>query len=91
MTTAPSPSAITAQTSAISGGEPDPTKLVAVTDVLAATSLPIERGDRERGDDGRDRDDRDADLETFMTLQAARSGEVFRGVALAPCGFCGPH
>jgi hypothetical protein len=59
--------------------------------VLAATSLPIERGDRERGDDGRDRDDRDADLETFMTLQAGRSGEVFRGVALAPCGFCGPH
>jgi hypothetical protein len=83
--------AITAQTSAISGGEPDPTKLVAVTDVLAATSLPIESGDRERADGGRDRDDRDADLETFVTLQAARSGEVLRGVALAPCGFCGPH
>jgi hypothetical protein len=76
--------AITAQTSAISGGEPDPTKLVAVTDALAATSLPVDGGDRGRDDAGDDRDDRDGDLETFVTLQAARSGEVFRGVAFAP-------
>jgi hypothetical protein len=32
--------AITAQYSSISGGEPDPTKLVTITDVLAATTLP---------------------------------------------------
>jgi hypothetical protein len=32
--------AITAQTSTISGGEPDPTKLVMITDALAATVLP---------------------------------------------------
>jgi len=70
--------AITAQTSAISGGEPDPTRLVAVTDVLAATSLPARRRDG-------DRDDRDDARGTFVTLQASRPGEVFRGVALAPC------
>ena len=32
--------AVTAQTSSISGGEPDPTKLVAITDDLDATHLP---------------------------------------------------
>lgn len=32
--------AITSQWSTISGGEPDPTKLVEITDVLAATTLP---------------------------------------------------
>ncbi|HXZ00980.1 MAG TPA: hypothetical protein VEI03_13340 [Stellaceae bacterium] len=70
--------AITAQTSSISGGEPDPTRLVAITDRLAATSLPLPP---EGGfpDDG---------LETFVTLQASRSGEVFRGVAFAPCASC---
>ena len=35
--------AITAQYSSISGGEPDPTALVAVKDVLSATSLPGEQ------------------------------------------------
>lgn len=69
--------AITAQTSSISGGEPDPTRLVAITDRLEATALPVEPGP---GDpDG---------LETFVTLQASRSGEVFRGVAFAPCASC---
>ncbi len=74
--------AITAQTSTISGGEPDPTKLVMITDVLAATHLPT--GDADRGDDDRDRDDRHGSLEKFVTLQASRAGEVFRGVAFAP-------
>jgi hypothetical protein len=79
--------AITAQTSTISGGEPDPTKLVMITDVLAATHLPTgdaDRGDADRGDDDRDRDDRHGRLEEFVTLQASRAGEVFRGVAFAP-------
>ena len=71
--------AITAQTSAISGGEPDPTRLVAVTDTIAATTLPPR--DRDDRDGWRDRDDRGR----FVTLQASRSGEVFRGVAFAPC------
>jgi hypothetical protein len=57
--------------------------LVAITDALAATSLAVDGGDRGRDDAGGDRDDRDADLETFVTLQAARSGQVFRGVAFA--------
>jgi hypothetical protein len=66
--------AITAQTSTVSGGEPDPTKLVVVTDEIAATQLPI----RASGEDGGRR------LDRFTTLQQSRSGEVFRGVALAP-------
>ncbi len=74
--------AITAQTSTISGGEPDPTKLVMINDVLAATHLPTD--DADRGDDDRDRDDRHGGLEKFVTLQASRAGEVFRGVAFAP-------
>src|SRR6516165_5285847 len=74
--------AITAQTSSIAGGEPDPTKLVMITDVLAATSLPAK-------DERRDHRDRDDDgyygsVERFVTLQTSRAGEVFRGVAFAP-------
>lgn len=75
--------AITAQFSSISGGEPDPTRLVKITDRLSATTLPTIAADFRRGDD-------DRDLENFMTLQWSRAGEVFRGVALAPCGFCQP-
>ena len=74
--------AITAQTSTISGGEPDPTKLVMITDVVAATHLPTDSGgDR---DSNRDGDDRHGSVEAFVTLQASRAGEVFRGVAFAP-------
>jgi hypothetical protein len=74
--------AITAQTSAVSGGEPDPTRLVAITDRLAATTLPLHGDDR---DEGFDRDGIQGDrLERFETLQASRAGEVFRGVAFAP-------
>lgn len=77
--------AITAQTSAISGGEPDPTRLVAITDRLAATSLPLHDHDGDGFDRDHDPDrDNDALLESFVTLQASRSGEVFRGVAFAP-------
>lgn len=59
--------AITAQSSSISGGEPDPDRLLAVSDPIGATTLP--------GSD------------TFITLQESGAGQVFRGVAFAPCGF----
>lgn len=52
----------------------DPNKLVRVTDVVSATTLPTNDGDR-------DRDDR---LGAFRTIRTARAGEVFRGIALAP-------
>jgi len=42
--------AITAQTSSISGGEPDPTKLVTITDVLAAPALPADGEQHHCGD-----------------------------------------
>jgi hypothetical protein len=71
--------AITAQTSTVSGGEPDPTKLVAVIDVIAATQLPVDDGNGS-GDWGGSQQE----LDQFVTLQESRSGEVFRGVALAP-------
>jgi hypothetical protein len=70
--------AITAQTSTVSGGEPDPTKLVAVTDEIAATQLPVDGGNDSGGwDSGQ------PTLDQFVTLQQSRSGEVFRGVAFA--------
>ena len=65
--------AITAQYSTISGGEPDPTKLVMVNDRVSATELPKES-------DGR-WDDR---MDKFTVLRKSKAGEVFRGVALAP-------
>ena len=63
--------AITAQYSSISGGEPDPTNLVVVTDSIGATTLPAPG--------------RFADDEVFVTLKSSGAGEVFRGVAFAPC------
>jgi hypothetical protein len=50
----------------------DPNKLVRVTDVLSATTLPTGNG---HGDDRVGR---------FETIRSARAGEVFRGVAFAP-------
>ncbi len=67
--------AITAQYSTESGGEPDPTRLVAVTDQLSATSLAS--------------GPRAFLFDRFITLQQSKSGDVFRGVAFAPCSFCG--
>jgi hypothetical protein len=52
----------------------DPNKLVRVTDLLKATSLPLSAGDQQ-GDGG---------LGLFVTIRAAKAGEVFRGVAFAP-------
>ena len=50
----------------------DPNKLVKVTDLLRATSLP--QGDA----------DGDVALGHFVTIRAAQAGEVLRGVAFAP-------
>lgn len=72
--------AITAQTSTVSGGEPDPTKLVAVTDVVAATQLPVDDGEGW----GNWRGGNQPTSDQFVTLQQSRSGEVFRGVGFAP-------
>jgi len=52
----------------------DPNKLVRVTDLVSATTLPT-------GDGDHDRDDR---LGQFQTIRTARAGEVFRGIARAP-------
>jgi hypothetical protein len=66
--------AVTSTISANGDQGADPNKLVRVTDVLSATTLPT-------GDGEGDRDDRAG---TFETIRAARAGEVFRGVAFAP-------
>jgi hypothetical protein len=71
--------AVTAQFSSISGGEPDPTKIVVVTDRLSAKKLPATGHDDDRSDWDRD------DLDRFVILGTSHVGEVFRGVAFAPC------
>jgi hypothetical protein len=50
----------------------DPNKLVKVTDLLKATTLP-----KGNGDD-------DDSLGHFVTIRSAKAGEVLRGVAFAP-------
>jgi len=77
--------AITAQFSSVSGGEPDPTRLVMITDRISAMTLPSAQSS---GDGQGDDDDQGNGLDRFVTLQSSRSGEVFRGVALTPCRFC---
>jgi hypothetical protein len=66
--------AITSTISANGDQGADPNKLVKVSDLLSATTLPI-------GDGDNDRDDR---IGHFVTIRSAKAGEVFRGVALAP-------
>jgi len=66
--------AITSTVSANGDTGADPNKLVKVTDLLSATSLP-------KGDGDHDWDDL---IGHFVTLRSARAGEVFRGVAFAP-------
>lgn len=53
----------------------DPNKLVKVTDLLRATTLPLPR---------RDDDDDDTTLGQFVTIRSAQTGEVLRGIAFAP-------
>ena len=57
----------------------DPTKLVAVTDAIAATQLPTD----ERSGDVQSTNDLVLH-DRFTTLQQSRAGAVFRGVAFAP-------
>jgi hypothetical protein len=52
----------------------DPNKLVKVTDVLKATTLPTGRGNSDWG----------GGIGQFVAIRSARSGEVLRGVAFAP-------
>jgi hypothetical protein len=65
--------AVTSTLSASGDQGADPNKLVKVTDRLSATTLPA-GGDH----------DRDSSLGHFVTLRAARAGEVLRGIAFAP-------
>jgi hypothetical protein len=66
--------AVTSTISASGDQGADPNKLVKVTDVLAATTLPV-------GDVDHDKDD---SIGQFKTIRAAKSGEVLRGVSFAP-------
>lgn len=52
----------------------DPNKLVKVTDLLKATTLPAAHGNN----------DRDGSLGRFVTIREAKAGEVLRGVTFAP-------
>jgi hypothetical protein len=60
--------AITSTVSANGDNGADPNKLVKVTDLISATTLPAGGGW----------------LGTFQTVRSARAGEVFRGIAFAP-------
>ena len=64
--------AITSTISANGDQGADPNKLVKVTDLLSATSLPTPDGNPYHS------------LGHFITLRSAKAGEVFRGVAFAP-------
>jgi hypothetical protein len=66
--------AITSTVSANGDQGADPNKLVKVTDRFFATTLPAGEGE----------DDSDQRLSHFVTIRAAKAGEVFRGVAFAP-------
>ena len=72
---------IWAITSTVSGNGDqgaDPNLLVKVTDRLDATSLPTGNGGNGWGWDW------DHPLDVFITIRAAKNGEVFRGISLAP-------
>jgi len=66
--------AVTSTVSASGDQGADPNKLVKITDLLKATSLPVGAGDHGREDR----------LGHFVTIRSAQSGEVLRGVAFAP-------
>jgi hypothetical protein len=65
--------AVTSTLSASGDQGADPNKLVKVTDLLNATSLPLGDGDHD-----------DKSLGHFVTIRSAKAGEVFRGVDFAP-------
>jgi hypothetical protein len=66
--------AVTSTISASGDQGADPNKLVKVTDLLRATTLP----------QGNDNHDGDGPLGRFVTIRSAQAGEVLRGVAFAP-------
>jgi hypothetical protein len=66
--------AVTSTISANGDQGADPNKLVSVTDRLDARTLPTDDGDH-------DRDDR---FGHFVTIRAAKAGEVLRGITFAP-------
>ncbi|MGA3294893.1 MAG: hypothetical protein ABSE45_13030 [Candidatus Acidiferrales bacterium] len=66
--------AVTSTVSASGDQGADPNKLVKVTDILQATTLPTGDGDHGRDDS----------IGHFVTLRSAQAGEVLRGVAFAP-------
>jgi hypothetical protein len=66
--------AITSTISANGDNGADPDKLVKVTDLLKATTLPTQDSDG----------DWSHAIGHFVTLRSAKAGEVFRGVAFAP-------
>ena len=67
--------AVTSTISANGDQGADPNKLVKVTDLLRAKTLP--QGNKKHDDD-------DAPLGRFVTIRSAQAGEVLRGVAFAP-------
>ena len=67
--------AVTSTVSASGDQGADPNKLVKVTDLLSATTLPAGDGDNDHDD---------SSLGHFLTLRTASFGEVLRGVAFAP-------
>ncbi len=74
--------AITSTISASGDQGADPNKLVKVTDVLKATTLPTAAAGSENGSSNKGGDDRT--IGQFTTLRTANAGEVLRGVAFAP-------
>lgn len=66
--------AITSTVSSNGDQGADPNKLVKVSDLVSATTLPVSVWDKEREDR----------LGHFDTIRSAKAGEVFRGVAFAP-------
>lgn len=64
--------AITSTISANGHTGADPNKLVKVTDILSATTLPTPNSPGSYW------------IDRFITLRSARAGEVFRGIAFAP-------
>jgi hypothetical protein len=64
--------AVTSTVSASGDQGADPNKLVKVTDLLKATTLPAAKGNNDGG------------LGRFVTIREATSGEVLRGVTFAP-------
>jgi hypothetical protein len=66
--------AVTSTVSASGDQGADPNKLVKVTDLLKATTLPAAHGNNGR----------DGSLDRFVTIREAKAGEVLRGVTFAP-------